>query len=175
MNFTQKEQLHLNDLKKHEELCIKKYNTYASQTRDPQLKQIFTNLARQEQKHLNTINGIISGQVPDMSQQSQQGQQAGQGQQGQQAQQAGPMMQNQNAPNVMNAQMPSAIQGISVQSDADMCSDMLATEKYVSSAYNTSIFEFNDHKIREALNHIQKEEQQHGEDLYNYLKSKGMY
>ena len=49
------------------------------------------------------------------------------------------------------------------------------TEKYVSGTYDTSIFEFRDANIRQALNHIQKEEQQHGEDIFNYMQSKGMY
>ncbi|MDI9468160.1 MAG: spore coat protein, partial [Bacillota bacterium] len=53
--------------------------------------------------------------------------------------------------------------------------DMLMTEKYVSSAYDTAIFEFTDSNVRQVLNHIQKEEQQHGEGLFNYMQSHGMY
>jgi len=41
--------------------------------------------------------------------------------------------------------------------------------------YNISIFEFADANVRQALNHIQKEEQQHGEGIFNYMKSHGMY
>ncbi len=47
--------------------------------------------------------------------------------------------------------------------------------KYVSSTYDTAIFEFRDPNIRNVLNHIQKEEQQHGEVIYKYMESKGMY
>lgn len=154
MNLTQKERYLLSDLKSHEELCIKKYNSYAGQAQDAQLKQLFTKHAQHEQQHLNTINGILNGQVPNMSQQAQQGQQ---------------MQQNQNTQSQMT------MQGLNTQNDADLCTDILETEKYVSSTYNTSIFEFSDHNVREALNHIQKEEQQHGEDVFNYMKSKGMY
>jgi spore coat protein CotF len=32
-----------------------------------------------------------------------------------------------------------------------------------------------DANIRQALNHIQKEEQQHGEGIFNYMQSKGYY
>ena len=60
-------------------------------------------------------------------------------------------------------------------SDKDLCTDMLMTEKYVSGAYNTAIFEFRDPQVRNILNHIQKEEQQHGEKIYKYMESKGMY
>jgi spore coat protein CotF len=61
------------------------------------------------------------------------------------------------------------------QADAMLCSDMLMTEKYVSGAYDTAIFEFADTNVRQALNHIQKEEQEHGEGIFNYMSSNGMY
>ena len=60
-------------------------------------------------------------------------------------------------------------------SDKDLCTDMLMTEKYVSGAYDTAIFEFKDAKVRDVLNHIQKEEQKHGEAIFCYMQSKGMY
>ncbi|HHV99513.1 MAG TPA: spore coat protein [Clostridiaceae bacterium] len=159
-NLSQKETLLLQDQKKHEEMCIKKYNNYASQAKDPQLKQLFTNLAQQEQKHLDTINQIMSGQTPNMNQQ----QQADQTQQGQQN------MANQNMQNQALGQS-----GLTNQCDANLCNDMLMTEKYVSGTYDTAIFEFKDANIRQVLNHIQKEEQQHGENIFNYMQSKGMY
>ena len=59
--------------------------------------------------------------------------------------------------------------------DASICSDLLMTEKYISGAYDTAIFECTDTKLRDTLNHIQKEEQQHGEGIFNYMESKGMY
>ncbi|MCX7884307.1 MAG: spore coat protein [Caloramator sp.] len=148
INLTQKERTLLQDQKSHEELCIKKYTNYANQTQDPQLKQIFTQHAQQEQQHLNTINQILNGQVPNINQQGQQNQ----------------------------TFQPSPTQvGMINQADADLCKDMLGTEKYVSSSYNTAIFEFRDHNIRQVLNHIQKEEQEHGEDIFKYMESHGMY
>jgi spore coat protein CotF len=60
-------------------------------------------------------------------------------------------------------------------SDKDLCTDMLMTEKYVSGAYDTAIFEFRDAQIRDILNHIQKEEQKHGEAIFMYMENKGMY
>ena len=61
------------------------------------------------------------------------------------------------------------------QNDAMICQDLLTTEKYVSGAYDTTIFECVDTNVRNALNHIQKEEQQHGEGIFNYMLSHGMY
>jgi hypothetical protein len=52
--------------------------------------------------------------------------------------------------------------------------DALDTEKHVSSVYDTCIFEFTDAGARQALNHIQKEEQEHGQMLYDYMAAHGM-
>lgn len=60
-------------------------------------------------------------------------------------------------------------------SDKEICSDLLMTEKYVSGTYDTAIFEFKDTQVRNVLNHIQKEEQKHGESIFKYMESKGMY
>jgi len=153
-NLTQKESLLLEDQKKHEELCIQKYQSYANQTQCPELKQLFNNYANQEQQHLNTINQMLNGQVPTTSQQSSQS--------GQQ--------------NSSNSQAsPTASISSTSQTDMHLCQDALTTEKYVSGTYDTSIFEFTNSQLRQVLNHIQKEEQQHGEGIFNYMQSKGMY
>jgi spore coat protein CotF len=168
INLSQKEKMLLEDQKKHEEICIQKYTNYANQVQDPQLKQLFNTYASQEQQHYNTISQILSGQVPNMNQgQQQQGQQQqSQGQQGQQNQQG----QQQQ----VSSQMEGSA-GMTNQSDAELCSDLLMTEKYVSGTYDTTIFECTDTNLRNALNHIQKEEQQHGEGIFNYMHSNGMY
>jgi len=160
-HLTQKERYLLEDQKTQEELCIKKYYNYAEQAQDPQLKQLCLELAKQEEQHLNTINQILSGQIPNMAQQQQ-------GQQNQQAQQ-------QSSQNMSMQGMSSGQTGLVNQQDADLCTDLLSTEKYVSGTYDIAIFEFRDTNIRQALNHIQKEEQEHGEKIFNYMQSKGLY
>ncbi|MDD3439691.1 MAG: spore coat protein [Clostridiaceae bacterium] len=149
-NLTQKEKGLLQDQKTHEEICIKKYNEYAGKAQDPQLKQLFSSHAKHEQQHLNTINQLLSGQMPGMNQNQQQGRQGAQGQQPIRA-------------------------GTGSKSDGDLCNDILMTEKYVSGAYDTAIFEFRDPNIRQTLNHIQKEEQQHGESVFKYMENMGLY
>nr|WP_092073934.1 spore coat protein [Dendrosporobacter quercicolus]NSL48049.1 spore coat protein [Dendrosporobacter quercicolus DSM 1736] len=151
----------LQDQKKHEQICVQKYQSYANQTQTPQLKQLFTNYAQAEQQHLNTINQILSGQVPDVQQQGQQ-----QNQQGQQQNQQG-------SGQPAGAGSPSAFAG--GPNDAALLNDMLMTEKYVSGTYDTAIFEFADPSVRQVLNHIQKEEQEHGEGLFKYMQSQGLY
>lgn len=142
----------LEDQKAHEQVCVDKYTTYANQAQDQQLKSLFQGYAAQEQQHLDSINQMLNGQLPP----------TGQGQQ----------QQNQAQP----TPQPSTMQGGMVnQNDATLCNDMLMTEKYVSATYNTSIFEFRDTNVRQVLNHIQKEEQQHGEGIFNYMQNHGMY
>ena len=175
MNFTQKEKTLLEDQKKHEEICIEKYSNYASLTQCPELKNIFESNGQAEQEHYNTLDQLLKGQMPQMQQSgSQQGGQQGAMQmksQQMQSQQGG----NQQQMNQKSSFMPNEQSTNYNTSDKDLCTDMLMTEKYVSGAYNTAIFEFRDPQVRNILNHIQKEEQQHGEKIYKYMESKGMY
>lgn len=164
ITLTQKERTLLEDAKTHEQICIDKYQQYASQAQSPQLKQIFQANEQSERTHLNSINQLLSGTVPQMNQQ-QGGQQAQQPAQQPQAQQ-NPMMAQQ-------AQQPMPQQGL--KSDKDLCTDMLMTEKYVSGSYDTSIFEFTNTNMRDVLNHIQKEEQKHGESISQYMIANGLY
>jgi len=156
----------LEDQKSHEEICIEKYGKYAQLAADPQLRNIFINNGKIEQEHLDTLNQLLKGQVPSMGQQGG-SQQSGTGMQnnagGQQAQQ-------QNAQSA-----PQISQASGLVSDESLCNDMLTTEKYVSGTYDTAIFEFKDTQVRDILNHIQKEEHKHGEAIFKYMLSKGMY
>ncbi|MBP1759560.1 MAG: coat protein [Firmicutes bacterium] len=160
IQLSQKEKSLLMDQKTHEETCVDKYTKYANQAQDPQLKQLFNSYSAKEQEHLNTINQLLNGQVPSMGGQQNQGQQA----QNQQQMTSG-----------AQTQMTSTVQGNYNQEDAKLCKDMLMTEKYVSGAYDTAVFEFRDTNVRQILNHIQKEEQQHGEGIFQYMQGQGMY
>ncbi len=153
INLSQKERMLLEDQKSHEEICIEKYTNYSNQVQDSELKQLLKTYAGEEQEHYNTINQILSGSIPDMNKQGQQ-------------------QNNQNKfKNIGNT----GNTDMSNTNDASICSDLLMTEKYVSGTYDTAIFECTDTKLRDTLNHIQKEEQQHGEGIFNYMESKGMY
>ncbi|EKQ52842.1 MULTISPECIES: spore coat protein [unclassified Clostridium] len=147
VNLTQKERMLLEDQKSHEQICIQKYSNYANQAQDTQLKEICKNNGQIEKQHLDTINQLLNGNVPQMKQQNQS-----------------------SGQNMNNSQSVT-----SNLSDKEICSDLLMTEKYVSGAYDTAIFEFKDTEVRDVLNHIQKEEQKHGEAIFKYMESKGMY
>lgn len=151
LNLSQKERMLLEDQKSHEEICVQKYTNYSEQAQDPELKQLFKTYAQEEQQHYDTINQILSGTIPSMNQKQQNNQN-----------------QQSNFKNTSST-------GMNNSNDASLCSDVLITEKYISGAYDTTIFECVDTNLRNALNHIQKEEQQHGEGIFNYMQSKGMY
>lgn len=151
MQLTQKETTLLTDLKGQEKLCVEKYTKYASTALDPQLKELFTSIANVEQQHLNTIAAIEQGTAPQSESGSAQG------------------VNSTFSSHYGMGDTPDK------QSDCYLCSDLLADEKHVSALYNTCIFEFKDTNVRDALNHIQKEEQQHGKAIYDYMSVNNMY
>lgn len=157
ITLSQKERMSLEDQKSHEQICIEKYKNYANQAKDNQLKQIFNANGQEEKTHLDSITQLLSGKIPQMNQQ--------------QNQSSGQTMENQGSTTNMSNTQPSGVN----LSDTDMCTDLLMTEKYVSGAYDTTIFECRDTRVRDVLNHIQKEEQKHGEAIFQYMESKGMY
>ncbi|MEG1523476.1 MAG: spore coat protein [Clostridia bacterium] len=149
MQLTQKETMLLQDLKSQEQLCVEKYRKYTEQTCDEPLKKLFASIGQTEQTHLDTITQMLSGTVPMMTGGSDSSQQ--------QATPQASCSENEK------------------KQDAYLCQDALGTEKHVSSTYNTCIFEFKDAQARNVLNHIQKEEQDHGKRIYDYMAANGMY
>jgi len=148
MPLTQKETSLLKDLKEQEKLCVEKYTKYAASANDAQLKKLFTQVAQIEQQHYDTLTQMEQGTVP----------QPGGG--------------SQSQPSFSTLY---AADTAEKQADRYLCSDALSAEKHVSHLYDTCIFEFKDEKLRNALNHIQKEEQNHGKMIYDYMSVNGMY
>ena len=149
MTLTQKEHGLLEDLKSQEQLCIEKYTKYENEACDPQLKTLFSSIKSTEQGHLETINKIMNGEVVCMPS-------------------ASPAAQ-------MWMGKSSACSAEQKNKDSFLCKDALSMEKHVSSLYDTSIFEFSNTTLRDTLAHIQKEEQNHGEQLYSYMNANSMY
>ena len=149
MTLTQRESDHLQDLIKQENLCIEKYGKAAGEACDPQLKDLLNALGDNEREHRDTLNQLSCGCVPDVS--------GG----GHRAQTIMPTA--------------SAVEdSAGRQCDKHLCADLLQTEKHASSMFDNSVFEFSDVGARTALNHMQKEEQEHGQKLYSYMQQNGM-
>lgn len=149
MNLSQKENSLLKDLKSQEQLCVEKYSMYSTNAHNQQLKSIFSEIAQIEQQHFQTLSQIEAGSIPQFGG-------------GVSPQKTKPSAQS-------NYSEPDK------QKDKFLCQDQLSTEKHVSSLYDTSIFEFKDPALRNTLNHMQKEEQEHGEQLYSFMSMNGMY
>ncbi len=151
MVLTNKENGLLKDMKEQEELCIEKYTRYADLAKCPELKTLLNSIADTEREHLKTVNDIMNGNEP-------------------------------SAPGALNASNAECKNCSNIYSDAEnkkndkyLLSDLLSTEKHVSSLYNTSVFEFKSPAVRRMLSHIQAEEQQHGEMIYAFMNCNGMY
>jgi len=148
IQLSQKERMFLEDGKIQEEVCVEKYKNYSQQAQDAQLKQLFNKLSGEEQHHYDIINQMLQGQQPNLSH-SQQTQQ--------------PVAQSNTQQSTNN------------QHDKILCTDLLSTEKYVSGTYDMDVFESANPIVRQAIQHIQQDEQKHGQELFNYMSSHGMY
>ena len=150
MQLTQKEKDLLKDLKDQEQLCIDKYTKHASCANDGQLKNLFNQIAQAEKEHLNTVTQIENGTCPSVNT-------------------------NASNPTPTFTATYTISQTPEKQTDCYLCTDVLSGEKHVSGLYNICIFEFSDECLRNTLNHIQKEEQEHGKMIYDYMQANSMY
>lgn len=142
MKLSQKETNLLTDLKTQEELCIEKYLRYATDAKDGALKNLFSSIAKTEQKHLSTIQKIMGGEEVKSG-----------------TAEAAP------SPTYDCTSLSEEDK----KQDAYLCQDALAMEKHISSLYDVSIFEFTSPVLRDTLAGIQKEEQNHGKQIYDYM------
>ena len=150
MTLTQKENSLLTDLKSQEQLCIEKYGKYEQDANDPCLKALFKSIKSTEESHLSTISRIMSGEEVTTN----------------------------TAPTAVSQKLECPMSSCTEEQkkrDAFLCKDALTMEKHVSGLYDTSIFEFSSPTLRDTLSHIQKEEQNHGEQLYQYMSKNNMY
>lgn len=149
MQLTQKESSLIKDLKGQERLCIDKYTKHSACAKDEQLKTLFSQLAAVEQTHFDTLTQLEQGNTA--------------------------MGGSEPTVNKTFTAKYTAAPNPDKDNDWFLCSDVLAGEKHVSSVYDTCIFEFKDENARNVLNHIQKEEQQHGKIIYDYMSANSMY
>ncbi len=143
MKLTQKETQLVTELKTQEQLCVQKYNFYAAQANDPALKDLFQTISEHEQKHSDMLDSLLQGTVPDVKMK-------------------GPMAEGYS---------PKESRGITAEGkafDKFLCTDIIATEKYVATAYNDDLFYFASTDVRNVLNAIMTDEQNHAEMIWKY-------
>ncbi len=151
MVLKEKERTAIEDLRTQEKTCIDKYAKYAEQAKDPELKKLFQTLSSKEQEHYNTLGQVLDGNVPDCDCNDSDGL-------------------NYNP----SATYDTMTNSEDKKSDCFLATDCIATEKLVSSEYNTDVFVFGNSKLRKLLADIQVEEQNHAEMLWKYKTANGM-
>ena len=151
MALKEKEIRAIEDLCTQEQCCIEKYTKYSNEAKDPVLKDLCKQIASKEREHLQSLNQVLQGKTPqcDCNDNS--------GAQYQPTATYNPMTETEDK-----------------KSDNFLVTDLIATEKLVSSEYNTNVFIFADAAIRKLLADIQIEEQNHAEMLYKYKTANGM-
>ncbi|MGL4346209.1 MAG: ferritin-like domain-containing protein [Cellulosilyticaceae bacterium] len=151
MVLTQKEMTTIQDLQTQEQSCIDKYAKYANEAHDPILKNLFSTLGQEEQKHFQSLGQVLNGQVPACDCNDNKGK--------------------------MYQPIPTYGQGNTSEAkthDCFLATDCIGTEKLVSGEYNNDVFAFGDSDVRKLLADIQIEEQNHAEMLYKYKVANGM-
>ncbi len=151
MQLTEKETTVIKDLQTQEKTCIEKYRFYEESAHDRQLKDLFHQIGDEEQEHFDSLGQVLKGDVPQVEA-------ATTGTEG-------------YSPSTTYSSTDNSEEK---QHDQFLCTDSIATEKLVSSTYNTDLFQFAATNIRKLLNHIQTEEQNHAEMIYKYKTANGM-
>ncbi|MCK8825313.1 spore coat protein [Fuchsiella alkaliacetigena] len=161
MQLTAKEKSQIKENITAEEICIQKYQAYANQAQDQEVADLFNNLADKERQHAQTLNDLLNGKQQNQQQQSQQ-------------LNLNTAQQQKNEMEVANAAMEAKnAQNSDSLSDRQLLQDALMTEKYVSNSYDNSVLESANQEVMQALEHIQQEEHQHKQQLFEMMNQKG--
>lgn len=151
MVLSEKEKMVIEDLKTQETCCIEKYGKYSKEAKDSVLKELFETLQNKEREHLDSLNQVLTGSCPKCDCNDRSGQDYS------------PKATYQAGDNSSDK-----------KNDCFLATDCIASEKMVSSEYNTNVFVFGQPVIRKLLADIQIEEQNHAEMLYKYKVANGM-
>lgn len=151
MILTEKESTTIQDLQTQEQACIDKYNRYSKEAHDEVLKDLFSQLADEEQRHYDSLKQVLTGKVPACDCNDAAG--------------------KNYEPKATYDQLTNSDEK---KEDCYLATDCIGTEKLVSGEYNSNVFNFENSDVRKLLADIQVEEQNHAEMLYKYKTVNGM-
>ena len=151
MILKEKEKAVIEDLHTQEQTCVEKYTRYEKQAKDPVLKDLFKRIKEEEQEHVNSLEKVLQGNVPQVD-----------------------CNDNSGEKYEPKATYDAATENEDKKSDCFLATDCIGTEKLVSTEYNTNVFAFADAAVRKLLADIQIEEQNHAQMLYKYKTVNGM-
>ena len=151
MALNQKETSLIQDLQEQEKLCIQKYTRYAEMAHDEELENLFNTLRENEISHYKALEELKKNDstVPSIQH----------------------LDATQYSPKGFHT---ASCHSKMKEDDAFLCTDSIATEKFVSTSYNEDLFQFASTSVRDALNQIQTDEQNHAEMIYKYKVANGM-
>lgn len=149
--FNRKEMATIEDLHTQELSCVEKYKRYGQEAKDPVLRDLFADLEKKEQKHVESLEQVMKGSVPSCNVNDRDGKMY-----------------------EPKATYDSMTNPEDKKNDNFLATDSIGSEKMVSGTYNTDVFAFGDSDVRKLLADIQVEEQNHAEMLYKYKTVNGM-
>lgn len=151
MVLTQKEITVVEDLKTQEQACIDKYHKYSQEARDQVLRDLFSDLEKEEQKHFDSLDQVLKGSVPKCDCNDSKGRDY-----------------------EPKATYKALDNSEDKKHDCFLATDCIGSEKLVSGEYNSDVFAFGESDVRKLLADIQVEEQNHAEMLWKYKTVNGM-
>lgn len=164
VNLSSKERLLLEGEKYQQQLVIDKYNDYAIQSHDNNLKTLFSNLVKVEENHLALVDEMLKGKIPIVNNQN-----------------LHPyyednMCYSNNYLNVGNITLSSMDDNFSYEDgDKIICFDALTTEELLHSTYTTSSLEFDKTEFNNIFKFIINEKVESIKYINDYMNKKGMY
>lgn len=162
VNLTNKERFLLEGEKYQQQLAIDKYNNFSLQAADPILKTIFSNLSEIEENHLNIVNEMLQGRIPQINTQN-----------------LHPYYTNTSSLsneylNIGNMTITSMDNSFD-DGDKIICFDALTTEELLHSTYSASSLEFEESEYKNILSKIIDDKKNSLQYLNDYMIKKGMY
>lgn len=153
MNLTQKEKIILKELITYETLCAEKYQKYSYEAEHKELKSLFQQICQIEKNHCDLLiqmnNGILTYNSYNNV-----------------------LI---GSPKVLTVEFGVEISPNTSKEDRFLCLDALATEKYMSFNYDKNIFDFKEDDVRNLFSRLQREEQEHGKKIIDYMYQNGMH
>lgn len=151
VNLTEQQTFVVKNLMDQERMCVEKYTRGEKEAKDPVLKELFATIKKEEQQHYNSLSQLLEGNVPEVNTRDEAGMSY-----------------------CPKATYVGDYNATDKENDKFLCTDAIATEKYVSSAYNYELFQFGAPNVRRLLNDMETEEQNHAEMIYKYKSVNGM-
>lgn len=128
------------------ETHIKRYDFCENKTPDPRLKALIAMLREQDEEHYKMLAQLEQDIIP--------------------------MVERNEREN--HLKVPEG-KGKGTTIDARYCTDLFEGEKSLSSEIDQAIFKIRDSAVRNVLNYIQKQQQEHGRLLGQYMDEELMY